>query len=946
MPKPKYHTPVNGMIGTGKAAAADMAQPADREQNPAKLTGGTFSGLQVTEDIKKQIEKSNASPYLYFTESEDEPGTYDMHTKLPEYGCGGEGKPVYHLRKNMNRLMKHAAQKFLGMDGKPDIDQGMKFVSEMYQRFGWSGGCFSKEHPLEKDREILREDATNWLCRELEIPVQDREDFKNFSNDMISMLNEHAAIMDNTFYMMWHNFCKNLMALQAMQKMEDSPFRGTVPGGNGKGLAQSNVDAYERSVQELQQIAAIDPETEMKMIVPNECIGSKNFVINISKRVNNANRVMGIGGSEIPEKGFFVRFGDYHREQTDWPEHHAGTIGTFTTGEGEQKKTWYLTAESFAAVDKAVVGHPGVTNEVSLGIYSGKEDFSDYYGKDNSSVHHYTEEEKQFVRILNEKMQDATNELCDLYGVQMSSGRNEQKSATPFYTAYQEEKRKQQPKDADEMFDFIRNLLKRRDKVPAEHGKAFDRMLRLCDDVRMRHAGAAEEMQIYQTLRTKWQEEIDRHENLAGFISLDEEGGSVDHDAVTAKKKRELQWLNRIIDEKEKTAAQTGPELQAWEQILNAVTEGRGFDRLPEPLQKHLKDNGIEENAFESFISASAIRIRTQIDEELFAQMSSLSDWMERAENGKMPPKDQKDELADIKYTLGLDLIEKMTGVKIPKEPGEEDLKRLTEALGQFCINGVPYTYLLEEGITDKNCREAVSGLAQKMCDYFRPEMRSKSNEVPGILKNGRLQPLTYVPPVLSEAEINKLPENAREEVSAQLGIRAEEWRKLNEEAAEYNRVYDRMRRQTTEVSVQIAAGDGEKTVKRSITMAEYYERETEKRIPREPVKQEKTAPQPSMQLEAIHTNSISFSAEPVPVHTNSIRFSAEPAPKKQEEKKENGVPDQRRRRIELEDLKDQKSPENPGKRKRSASVALTEKQGQNNNTEEEIRRTHTKKGI
>ena len=113
MPKPKYHTPVNGMIGTGKAAAADMAQPADREQNPAKLTGGTFSGLQVTEDIKKQIEKSNASPYLYFTESEDEPGTYDMHTKLPEYGCGGEGKPVYQLRKNMNRLMKHAAQKFL-----------------------------------------------------------------------------------------------------------------------------------------------------------------------------------------------------------------------------------------------------------------------------------------------------------------------------------------------------------------------------------------------------------------------------------------------------------------------------------------------------------------------------------------------------------------------------------------------------------------------------------------------------------------------------------------------------------------------------------------------------------------------------------------------------------------------------------------------------------------
>lgn len=54
-------------------------------------------------------------PRLFHTIVE---GMYDMHPRIPEYGCEGPGKPVFKLRVNNNRFMKGVAKKFLGPDGK------------------------------------------------------------------------------------------------------------------------------------------------------------------------------------------------------------------------------------------------------------------------------------------------------------------------------------------------------------------------------------------------------------------------------------------------------------------------------------------------------------------------------------------------------------------------------------------------------------------------------------------------------------------------------------------------------------------------------------------------------------------------------------------------------------------------------------------------------------
>ena len=74
MPKPKYYTPVEGMTGTGEPVVAPGAQSTDQKLKPEALTGGAFSGMQVTKEIMEQIEAGSASDFLYFTESKEEPG--------------------------------------------------------------------------------------------------------------------------------------------------------------------------------------------------------------------------------------------------------------------------------------------------------------------------------------------------------------------------------------------------------------------------------------------------------------------------------------------------------------------------------------------------------------------------------------------------------------------------------------------------------------------------------------------------------------------------------------------------------------------------------------------------------------------------------------------------------------------------------------------------------
>ena len=113
---PKYHTNVEGMQGTGEPIVPDAAVPVEEGKVPEQTTGGAFSGMQVTGHVMEQIKKGSASDFFRFEQSKDDPDKYDMHAKLPEYGCEGPGKPVFKLRENQNRLMKGFAKKVLIAD--------------------------------------------------------------------------------------------------------------------------------------------------------------------------------------------------------------------------------------------------------------------------------------------------------------------------------------------------------------------------------------------------------------------------------------------------------------------------------------------------------------------------------------------------------------------------------------------------------------------------------------------------------------------------------------------------------------------------------------------------------------------------------------------------------------------------------------------------------------
>lgn len=86
------------------------AVPVEQKRNPEQIGGGAFSGMQVTEQVKTQIEQGTAGDFFYFEEAKDASGKFDMHAKIPEYGCDGPGKPIFKLRENNNRLMKGFAK--------------------------------------------------------------------------------------------------------------------------------------------------------------------------------------------------------------------------------------------------------------------------------------------------------------------------------------------------------------------------------------------------------------------------------------------------------------------------------------------------------------------------------------------------------------------------------------------------------------------------------------------------------------------------------------------------------------------------------------------------------------------------------------------------------------------------------------------------------------------
>ena len=326
----KYRTQIAGMTGTGEPIVPEGAVPAEGGNEPLNTGGGAFTGMQVTEHVKAQIEQGTAADFFYFEPSKDAQGTYEMHAKLPEYGCDGPGKPVFKLRENNNRLMKGFAKKMLKPDGTLDIDKGARFITEFNLRFGLDEGDapYCPEMPLETDLEQLRESAINCLCGELEIPMEERADFKNFARAAIDfapmMDDEHpvnggfgkdgrilGTIRKNGMgkdgmSQLWIDFLSNCISAQKL--LNDERAKLPVEEGKQENDFQRNVRQYNEALEELRSTAAMDPAAQMKIIVPTECSGSTVTNLRYAALANQANKELGRGEKEIKIQDFGINF--------------------------------------------------------------------------------------------------------------------------------------------------------------------------------------------------------------------------------------------------------------------------------------------------------------------------------------------------------------------------------------------------------------------------------------------------------------------------------------------------------------------------------------------------------------------------------------------------------------------------------------------------------------
>ena len=114
--------------------------------------------------------------------------------------------------------------------------------------------------------------------------------------------------------------------------------------------------------------------------------------------------------------------------------------------------------------------------------------------------------------------------------------------------------------------------------------------------------------------------------------------------------------------------------------------------------------------------------------------------------------------LEDTKYKLGLEIIKQVTGAEIKENPGPEDLKVLSAAMGRFCENGKLNAFTYQPPGREKQAvsrKISMAELIEKEQKKNRlPEQRKKNlpEERKTVQKNSNsrtaeeLQRKSYVP--------------------------------------------------------------------------------------------------------------------------------------------------------------------------------------------------------
>ncbi len=453
------------MEGVGAALVPHASASMD-QRRPEQPGGGTYSGMQVTEQVMEAIKRGNGGSLFYFEELPERPGYYSMHPTYPEFGANEKGAIPYKLRENVNRLYKGVASHFVNGKGEVDFRAGARFMEEFNARFT-SGS--SLEDPLLDENEV-RKERISWLCHELRIPEQEQEDFSRFAQSCIfSDTNDQYVFGSGNFFDIIGQWAYGGIQVEEELKGElasDREFRDAVLPG------------IEQSKREILDLAGIDPKTERRMIIPTECNGSTyvnsqlfargynvsqngkdlgRFTVSFSmaesslikqrEKLRKELQLMADNPIEKAQELFEQHCrelsgkieketdpdeknrlsGELNQLQSDreeagrrllnqqisqssqefvtlqeeidrrsiedpgtelkWDYHEAVNAASFELEQPDgTKKTYYITLEGFAPESNVIMDHAGISDAVSIGIYSSEEEFRNYYLQDHARV--------------------------------------------------------------------------------------------------------------------------------------------------------------------------------------------------------------------------------------------------------------------------------------------------------------------------------------------------------------------------------------------------------------------------------------------------------------------------------------------------------------------------------------------------------------------------------
>ena len=805
---PKYRTIVDGMNGTGApviaGAAPEIPEGKDAQQAEAPTTGATvFGGMRVTGDIRRQIEQGSAADFFYFEEAQDEAGKYDMHPKLPELGCAGPGEPVFKLRENNNRLMKGFAQKFIGEDGEPDIEKGMRFLSEWNLRFGISTESvpYSPEMPMETDMSVLKENANNWLCEELNIPDEERDDFKNYLDATMSFYMDQKAINLSNTYKLWQGFARNYNALQQMQTDPESPYYGDK--GQNDPQYQLNLKKAENAKNELKRLVQIDPAAEKKMIAPTECSGSRSsnmayvqlsdnaqvelnqkkkedvrkdpfFVIDIKNelvhRKNAPERIKSdidtLAGDMEKEKDpekrtqmqqrmtvLAAQYGEAVQDAKNlpkeadlkWEYHQSPVLGSFKTVQDGKEKKFYLTAEAFAPETDVLMEHPAVTDSVAVGIYSDVEDFRRFYRKDPLTISNkYSAEmaknKEEYGGTEFEKLLGQEDKYREIPLKQIEERKKYNQVITAAKEALGDSAKEMTPAQSAfaQQLSFLRD---ERGTVPEEHKADYEKLIMMSSQLLAKSTA----LEYNRRIQDKATELLPTNEEKSDF--------------------------NALFRMSKGYVKRPNEAMRVLEFAIRSIQDGRDDFSLQgmneqdaASFQAFLRDKGMDPDNFVAVVNAAGtgmarnmagneqtydFQANGKADKELLGFMQALA----YANNDPEFNRAGGPEI-DFKAETGLMALNKLVGADLHNGPGGPDLRRMEAAMDRIVINGIPASYLMQDKLTKDNWKEAAAMIGDHVSSYLSESKNSDGTkyqetraEHVGILDKGKIVPLTFTPP-------------------------------------------------------------------------------------------------------------------------------------------------------------------------------------------------------